>query len=89
VTITRRFRPFQAPAGAKTLLYQPGAEHCVAFRDRRAAEGRSLPGYVEVEFVRYLQCGRLKAGFLRFQCESCQAEKYVALSCKGRAFCSS
>lgn len=33
--------------------------------------------------------GRLKQGFLRVQCDSCQAEKLVAFSCKRRGFCPS
>jgi ribosomal protein S27E len=59
------------------------------FRDRRSAENRPLPRYVEQEFEAYLKCGLLEHGFLRVQCESCQAEKLVAFSCKGRAFCPS
>jgi len=59
------------------------------FRDRRAAEERPLPRYVEDEFEAYLKCGRLEHGFLRVRCESCQAEKLVAFSCKRRGFCPS
>ena len=86
---------FIAPAGYRrhrpetTLLYQLVAEHYPKFRDRRTAEDRPLPGYVEAEFESYLKCGSLEHGFLRVKCESCQAEKLVAFSCKGRAFCPS
>ena len=65
------------------------AEHYPKFRDRRAAEGRALPQYVEDEFEAYLKCGLLQHGFLRVKCESCQAEKLVAFSCKRRGFCPS
>lgn len=53
---------FIAPPGYQrhrpeaTLLYQLVAEHYPAFRDRRAAEHRPLPGYVEQEFEAYLLC---------------------------------
>jgi len=84
---------FIAPPGYRrhrpeaTLLYKLVAEHYPVFRDRRAAEGRPLPRYVEEEFEAYLKCGLLEHGFLRVKCESCQAEKLVAF--KGRAFCPS
>src|SRR5690606_23668800 len=58
-------------------------------RDRRVAEGRALPRYVEDEFEAYLKCGLLEHGFLRVKCDSCQAEKLVAYSCKRRGFCPS
>lgn len=81
---------FMAPLGYRrhrpetTLLYRIVAEHHPRFRDRRIAEGRPLPRYVEDEFDAYLKCGLLEHGFLRVKCESCQAEKLVAFSCIGR-----
>lgn len=86
---------FIAPPGYRrhrpetTLLYRLIATHYPAFRDRRAAEGKPLPRSVEQEFEAYLKCGRLEHGFLRVKCESCQAEKLVAFSCKRRSFCPS
>jgi len=86
---------FIAPPGYQrhrpeaTLLYQLVAEHYPTFRDRRASEERPLPRYVEDEFEAYLKCGRLEHGFFRVKCESCQAEKLVAFSCKRRGFCPS
>jgi Putative transposase/Transposase zinc-binding domain len=86
---------FIAPPGYQrhrpetTLLYRLVAEHYPTFRDRRAAEDRPLPRYVEDEFEAYLKCGRLEHGFLRVKCESCHAEKLVAFSCKRRGFCPS
>jgi hypothetical protein len=72
-----------------TLLYRLVAEHYPRFRDRRVAEDRPLPRYVEDEFEAYLKCGLLEHGFLRVKCEACQAEKLVAFSCKRRGFCPS
>jgi hypothetical protein len=86
---------FIAPPGyhrhqpERTLLYRIVAEHYPRFRERRIAEDRPLPRYVEEEFEAYLKCGRLEEGFLRVRCESCLAEKLVAFSCKRRGFCPS
>jgi hypothetical protein len=88
-------KDFIAPPGYRrhrpeaTLLYQLVAEHYAGFRDRRAAEGRPLPRYVDAEFEAYLKCGLLELGFLRVKCDACQAEKLVAFSCKRRGFCPS
>jgi len=88
-------KDFIAPPGYSrhrpeaTLLYQLVAEHFPRFRDRRAAEGRALPRFVEDEFEAYLKCGLLEHGFLRVKCDACQAEKLVAFSCKRRGFCPS
>lgn len=90
-----RAPPFIEPAGyarhrpESTLLYQLVEQHWPRFRELRAMEGRSLPGYIEEEFEAYLQCGRLEEGFLRVRCERCHAEKLVAFSCKKRGFCPS
>ncbi len=79
-------KDFIAPPGYSrhrpeaTLLYQLVAERYPRFRERRAAEGRELPPYVEDEFEAYLKCGLLEHGFLRVKCDACQAEKLVAFS---------
>jgi ribosomal protein S27E len=86
---------FIAPPGYRrhrpeaTLLYRLVAERYPKFRDRRVAEERPLPQYVQDEFEAYLKCGLLEHGFLRVKCESCQAEKLVAFSCKRRGLCPS
>ncbi len=88
-------KDFIAPPGYQrhrpetTLLYQLVAERYRAFRDRRAAEDRPLPRYVEDEFEAYLKCGLLEHGVLRVKCDAGQAEKLVASSCKRRGFCPS
>lgn len=49
-----------------------------------AAQGATLPGYVEQEFEDYLKCGRLEHGFLRVRCDTCHAEHIVVFNCKRR-----
>ena len=44
---------------------------------------------MEDESEAYLKCGLLEHGFLRVKCDTCQAEKLVAFSCKRRGFCPS
>ena len=78
-----RHRPEQ------TLLYQIVDKHFPEFLAQLAAEGRSLPDYVQREFTDFLKCGLLEHGFLRVRCESCHHEKLVAFSCKRRGFCPS
>ena len=43
-----------------------------------AAQGETLPGYVDQAFEAYLKCGRLERGFLRVSCDSCHAEQLGA-----------
>jgi len=80
---------YQRHQPEQTLLYQLVQQHYPAFLEHQAAEGRSLPDYVEQEFTDFLRCGRLEHGFLRVRCESCHHEKLVAFSCKRRGFCPS
>ena len=64
--------------------------HCsVGATYHAEGRGRALPRYVEGEFEAYLKCGLLEHGFLVVKCDSCQAEKLVAYSCKRRGFCPS
>ena len=72
-----------------TLLYQVVQQYWPEFKDMLAAQGKTLPGYVQKEFEAYLDCGRLERGFLRVVCEACHAEKLVAFSCKRRSLCPS
>ena len=65
----------------RTLLYQLIEAHYPAFETQWAAEGRVLPDYVRREFEDYLKCGRLEHGFIRARCDTCHAERLVALVC--------
>ncbi len=76
-------RPEQA------LLYQLVETYYPEFLDVLAAQGRSLPTYVQREFEDFLKCRRLEHGFLRVRCQDCRRERMVALSCKRRGFCTS
>ena len=55
-------------------------EHLEGFFRRLGEHGASLPGFVRTEFERYLQCGRLEAGFVRVKCTGCRHEHLVAFS---------
>lgn len=64
-----RAAPFIDPPGyarhrpETTLLYQLVEQHYPHFRELRATQGHSLPGYVQEEFEAYLKCDRLEEGF--------------------------
>ncbi|MHC4092902.1 MAG: transposase [Planctomycetota bacterium] len=73
----------------RTLLYQLVNEYYPALQAYLAAQGTTLPGYVERAFDDYLKCGRLEHGFLRVRCDTCHAEHLVAFSCKRRGLCPS
>ena len=61
------YRPRQPASG---VLFQVVRDHFETFR-RQAAnlrDGEGLPGFVEQEFRKFLQCGSLGGGFARFRC---------------------
>ena len=47
----------------------------------------SVPGYVERDLRKFLECGILAHGFARARCEQCGKDFLVAYSCKGRGMC--
>jgi len=80
----RRRRP------AETVLYQLMQEHLetfLALSDEDTGEG--LPGYVERDFRKYLDCGILARGFARARCKDCGDDYLIAFSCKARGACPS
>ncbi len=82
--IYRRRRP------AETLLYRVVQEHLETFLSLADDPmGHGLPGYVEQDFRKYLQCGILAHGFARARCPECGHDFLVAFSCKGRGVCPS
>ncbi len=46
-----------------------------------------VPGYVERDLRKFLECGILAHGFARARCEKCGQDFLVAYSCKGRGMC--
>ena len=80
---------YQRRRPEQTLLYQLVESYYPEFLDVLAAQGRSLPTYVQREFEDFLRCGRLEHGFLRVRCADCHVERLVAFSCKRRGFCPS
>lgn len=80
---------YQGHRPEQTLLYQIVERHCPVFVEHLAEAGKQLPDHASRAFDAYLQCGRLEHGFLRLQCDTCQAEQPLAFSCKRRGFCSS
>jgi hypothetical protein len=71
------------------VLYRVVQENLETFLSRRRAESREVPGFVERELRRFLECGILAHGFVRVRCTRCGAPRLVAFSCKGRGFCPS
>ncbi len=70
-------------------LVRENLETFLAESQERSADGVGWPGFVEMEFRRYLDCGILANGFARVHCESCGNDLLVAFSCKRRGFCPS
>jgi hypothetical protein len=81
---------YQRRRPAETVLYQLVQEHLETFlavSDDGAGEG--LPGYVERDFRKYLDCGILARGFARARCEDCGEDFLIGFSCKARGACPS
>jgi hypothetical protein len=73
----------------RTLFYQLVEQHYPSLVDLMAIQGKPLPRYVRREYEDYLKCGRLKHGFLRLRCDTCQAERLLVFSCKRLVICTS
>ncbi len=73
-------RRYERHRPEQTLLYRLVEQHYPVFAEAMAAQGKSLPAYLEREFEDYLKCGRLEHGFLRVRCDDCHAERLVAFS---------
>ena len=68
-------RRYERHRPEQTLLYQIVDKHYPEFLAQTAAEGKSLPDYVQQEFTDFLKCGLLEHGFIRVRCESCHHER--------------
>jgi hypothetical protein len=72
------------------VLWRLVAAELSGFLERLGVEsGCGLPGFIERELRRYLDCGLLEKGFARVRCRDCKVEILVAFSCKGRGLCPS
>ena len=72
----------------KTVLYGLVAEQRATFAKVTSEEG-GAPSFVDESFERFLRCGVLAHGFARFQCDTCEHDHFVPLSCKTRGLCPS
>ena len=84
--VYRRRRPERTP------LYRAVQGHLETYLELAReghSDGEGVPGYVEGEFRRYLECGILAHGFARARCGECGHDFLIAFSCKGRALCPS
>ena len=84
--------PYRRRRPERTLLYRTVQTHFATWlalaRDGQDAAD-AVPGYVEREFRRYLDCGILAHGFARARCRQCGHDFLIAFSCKGRGVCPS
>jgi hypothetical protein len=70
----------------KTVLFDVVKKHYKTWH--KNAEG-FVPGYVNREFQKYLECGILAKGFAHAHCDGCHKDFFIAFSCKGRGICPS
>ena len=76
----------------QTVLYRLVQQHLETYLALACGgdwDGHAVPGYVERELKRYLECGILTYGFARARCPACGHDFLVAFSCKGRGVCPS
>ncbi len=74
-----------------TVLYQvvqQNPETFLALCAEGDPAGDWLPGFVEADFRKYLDCGILAHGFARARC-GCGHDFLIPFSCKGRGVCPS
>ena len=75
-----------------TPLYRAVQDHVetyLALAREGHEDDEGVPGYVEGEFRRYLECGILAHGFARARCGACGHDFLIAFSCKSRGVCPS
>jgi len=76
----------------QTVLYRLVQQHLetyLALACEGDGDGHAVPGDVERELRRYLECGILAYGFARARCPECGHDFLVAFSCTGRGICPS
>ncbi len=81
---------YQRRRPVETVLYQLVQEHLETFLALADdPTGAGLPGYVERDFRKYLDCGILARGFARARCKDRGHDYLIAFSCKARGACPS
>ena len=82
---------YQPRTPEQQVLFHVVRDHFETFRAEAATirDGEGLPRFVEDEFLAFLRCGSLAAGFARLRCGTCDGERLLPFSCKGRGFCPS
>jgi hypothetical protein len=83
--MTRSLVPLHSPQG--TVTHFVVQEFFARWLEYRRLTGRRVPGYVEREFWKYLECGDRRAGFTTWSCPDGHVVRHVAASCRGRAWC--
>ncbi len=73
----------------QTDLYSIILENYRSVFEEKESHGIEMPFHLDREFRKYLTCGIHAYGMARFHCNCCQADKFVAFSCKGRTICPS
>ena len=77
--------PYARRRPEQSVLYRLVQQHLETYLALACdGDGHAVPGYVERELRRYLECGILAYGFCRARCPACGQDFLVAFSCKGR-----
>lgn len=78
---------YQRRRPEETALFQVVQRHWLTFVASSEEAGQAVPDFISEEFDDFLRCGILAHGFCRVHCDTCQHDRLVAWSCKGRGFC--
>ena len=82
--------PCRARDKAKGPLYRLVLDHLEEFEIclRRPQDHRPRPPRSVIEHLqKYIECGIARFGVMRFRCQQCGEDLFVAFSCKKRGFC--
>ena len=93
-SLDNRYQPaiYKPRRPAETVFYQIIQENLEQYLHtvrEETPDDDPIPGYVEKEFYKYLDCGLLSKGFARVYCDSCHHEYLLPFSCKAKSLCPS
>jgi len=83
-SFARGYKRRQPELTALHAIVRDNLETFLAEGRRASSDGSGYPRFVEQEFRKYLACGDLSRGFVRLRCPSCETDRIVSFSCKGR-----